>query len=69
MADTGIKVAGETVHLLDTELQVVLQAVDAYSIAYGPDEVLRQRARKKIAAALELAQRPYKGKGQDETGK
>jgi len=63
MADTPIKVAGETVHLLDTELQVVLQAVDAYAIAYGPDEVLRLRARRKIAAALELAQRPYKGKG------
>ena len=51
---------GDALHLLDTELQVVLQAVDAYQLNHGPDEVLRLRARKKIAAALELAQRPYK---------
>jgi len=55
---------GDALHLLDTELQVTLQALDAYQLPHGPDEVLRLRARRKIAAALELAQRPYKGKGQ-----
>jgi hypothetical protein len=54
---------GDTARLLDTELQVVLQSLDAYTIPYGPDEILRQRARKKLAMQLEAARKPYEGAG------
>ena len=51
---------GDQNKLLDTELQVTLQALDAYRLPWGPEEDLRQRARRKVAAQLELAQRPYR---------
>lgn len=50
---------GEQIHLTDTELRVVLESIDAHRLPYGPDEVLRTRARKKIAQALEIASRPF----------
>lgn len=46
--------------LTDTEWQIILQAIDAYSLPWGPEEELRLRARKKVAAALQIAQRPFK---------
>lgn len=52
--------SGENVHFVDTELQVLLQALDAYRPpAIGPEETLRIRTRKKVAAALIAAQRPF----------
>ena len=55
---------GEAARLLDTELQVCLEALDAYrSSPHGPDETLRIRARKKIAQQLESARKPYEGSG------
>lgn len=51
---------GETARLLDTELQVVLEALDAYSPPrMGPDKALRTRARKKLAMQLEAARKPF----------
>jgi hypothetical protein len=52
--------SGENIPLLDTELQVVLEALDAYQPPrLGPDDTIRIRARKKIAQALSIAQRPF----------
>lgn len=51
---------GDQNRLLDTELQVTLQALDAYRLPWGTEEELRQRARKKVAAQLEAAQRPFR---------
>lgn len=51
---------GDTARLLDTELQVVLEALDAYRPPrMGPDETLRTRARKKLAMQLEAARKPF----------
>lgn len=51
---------GDTARLLDTELQVALEALDAYRPPrMGPDEALRVRARKKLAMQLEAARKPY----------
>ena len=51
---------GDANRLLDTELQVVLEAIMAYDPPrMGPDVTLLARARKKIANQLEAARRPY----------
>jgi hypothetical protein len=45
---------------LDTELQLCLEALDAYRPPpLGPQDTIRTRARKKLARQLELARRPY----------
>lgn len=51
---------GDTNRLLDTELQVVLEAIMAYDPPrVGPDVTLLARARKKIANQLEAARKPF----------
>ena len=58
---TLVTQSGESIPMLDTELQVVLEALDAYQPPrLGPDDTIRIRARKKIAQALELAQRRFR---------
>jgi len=55
---------GDQAKLLDTELQVALEALDAYRPPrMGPDETLRTRARKKLAMQLEAARKPYEAAG------
>lgn len=51
---------GEAAALLDTELQVCLEALDAYQPPrLGPEETIRQRARKKLAMQLAAAREKY----------
>jgi hypothetical protein len=51
---------GDQAKLLHTELQVAIEALDAYRPPrMGQDETLRTRARKKLAMQLEAARRPF----------
>lgn len=57
---------GDATRFTDTELRVILDALNAYEIKHhGPVWELKQRALKKVAAALAIAERPFVEKGPD----
>lgn len=51
---------GEQLHVTDTELRLLLEALVALAPTDMPRQDLRRRLIKKIAAALEVAERPFK---------
>lgn len=46
--------------LTDTELRLILDALHAYQPAAAPDQELRRRAIRKLAAEVAIAERPFR---------
>lgn len=52
-----------TMHLTDTELRLILDALENHHPADGPRQELRRRAMRKVAAELAIKERPHIERG------